>query len=95
MSSQYSQENAEILKGMIDHGVLIPMQKKTNIDVEVYGYNNSYFSGDQDVKKSIARYIFMIEGALISWSSRKKRIMAFSSCEVVYVDASYATCQAT
>ena len=36
----------------------------------------------------------MIEGALISWSSKKKSIVAFPSCEADYVAASYAACQA-
>ena len=36
----------------------------------------------------------MIEGAPISWSSRKQSIVAVSSCEAEYVTASYAVCQA-
>lgn len=58
-----------------------------------HGYTNSDFSGDQDEKKSTADYIFMIGGAPISWSSRKKSIVDFSSCEVEYVSTSYAACQ--
>ncbi|XP_050883926.1 secreted RxLR effector protein 161-like [Lathyrus oleraceus] len=81
------------IKGMIDHDVLMPRWKKTNTYAEVYGYTDSDFSGDQDEKKSTANYIFMIESASISWSSRKQRIMALPSCEVEYMDVSYATCQ--
>lgn len=28
------------IKGIIDHGVLMPRQKKTNIDAKLYGYTN-------------------------------------------------------
>lgn len=69
-------------------------QKNTNTYKEVHGYTNLDFSGDQDEKNSIAGYIFMIGGAPMSWSSRKQRIVALSSCEAKYMVASYATCQA-
>ncbi|XP_050910052.1 secreted RxLR effector protein 161-like [Lathyrus oleraceus] len=82
------------IKGTIDHGVLMPRQKRTNTDAKVYGYTNLDFSGDQDEKKSSVGYIFMVEGALISWSSREKSIMALSLCETEYVVASYVACQA-
>ena len=82
------------IKGTIDHGVLMPKKKKNGSDAEVYGYTDSDFSGDQDEKKSTAGHIFMIEGAPISWSSRKQSIVALSSCEAEYVAASYAACQA-
>lgn len=67
------------IKGTIDHGVLMPMRKNTNTYVEVHDYTDSDFSGDQDEKKSIAGYIFMIGGAPISWSSRKQSIVALST----------------
>ncbi|XP_058726953.1 secreted RxLR effector protein 161-like [Vicia villosa] len=76
-----------IIKGTINHGVSIPRQKRACIDVKVYGYTNSDFNGDKDEKKSTASYIIMIECAPISWSSRKKSIVALSSCESEYVDA--------
>lgn len=54
------------VKDIIDHGVMMPRKKNTNPDVEVHGYTNSDFSGDQDEKKSIVGYIFMIKCAPIS-----------------------------
>lgn len=78
------------IKFMIGHGVLMPIRKKTNPDTEVCGYTDSDFSGYQDKKKSTGDYIFMMEGASISWSSRKQSIMDLLSCEVEYVVALYA-----
>lgn len=49
----------------------MPRQKNTNINAEVHGYTNSYFSGNQGDKKSTASYIFMTRGAPISWSLKK------------------------
>lgn len=83
------------IKGTIDHGVLMLRKKKTNTNAEVYGYTYSNFNGDQDEKKSISGYIFMIEDDPISWSSRKQSSMALLSCETEYVLASYVACQAT
>lgn len=59
--------------------MLVEIQKNTNIDVDVYGYTHLDFSGDQDEKKSIAGYIFMIERTSISWSSRKQSFIALLS----------------
>ncbi|XP_050876624.1 secreted RxLR effector protein 161-like [Lathyrus oleraceus] len=81
------------MKGMLDHGVLMPRNKKIDTNARIYGYTDSYLSGNQDENKSVAGYIFMIGGAPISWSSRKKNIVALSYCEAEYVDASHATCQ--
>lgn len=79
------------IKGIINHGVLMSRKMKVNTNAEVYGYTNSNFNGHQDEKKSIAGYIFMIEGTPISWGSRKQSIMDFSSCEGEYITASYVT----
>lgn len=51
--------------------MLMPRKKNTNTNASGHDYTDSYFSGDQDKKKSNASYLFMIGGALITWSSRK------------------------
>lgn len=71
------------IKGTIDHGVLMLRQKSTNINVEVHSYTDSDFSGDQDEKKSIASYIFIIGSAPIFWSSRSKSLWL---CHLVKLD---------
>lgn len=53
-------------KGAINRGVLMLMRKNTGSSAEVHGYTDSDFSGDQDERKSIVGYIFMIEGTPIS-----------------------------
>ncbi|XP_050890480.1 secreted RxLR effector protein 161-like [Lathyrus oleraceus] len=83
------------IKVTINHGVMMPKQNKTNTYAKVYGYTNSNFSEDHDEKKSIAGYIFMIEGAPRSWSSRKQIVVDFSSCKSKYMATSYVACQAS
>ncbi|XP_050908362.1 secreted RxLR effector protein 161-like [Lathyrus oleraceus] len=83
------------IKSTIDHGVLMSRKKNVTIDTEVHGYTNLDFNGDQNEKKSIVGYIFMIGGVQISWSSRKQNIVALSSCEGEYVVTSYVIYQTT
>lgn len=59
------------IKDTIDHSVLMPRQENTSMNALVYGYTDSNFSEDQDDNKSITCYLFMINGATTSWSSRK------------------------
>lgn len=77
----------------IDHDVFMSWQKNISTKEEVHGYTNSDLSGYQDEKKCSVCYLFMIGIAPISWSSRKKNIVALSSYEDEYVVASYAACQ--
>lgn len=60
------------IKGKIDHGVLMPRQKDTITNVEVHGYTDSDFSGDQDEKKSTTCYIFKNGGVPITRAQEKK-----------------------
>lgn len=60
--------------------------KKTRREINVYGYYDSNWGGDQDDGKSIIEYLFMIRAVLISWSSKKQAIVALSSCEAEFVE---------
>lgn len=60
----------------------------------MYGYSNSDWSDDKDDRKNTINYLFILGLTPISWSSKKKGIVALSSCEVEYVAVSYVACQA-
>lgn len=49
--------------------------------------------GDQDDRKSTSGDLFMLGASPISLSSNKQGIAALSSCEIVYVAASYGVNQ--
>lgn len=59
------------------------------------GYTDSSWYSDDEDRKSIIGYVFMLGGAPIAWSSRKKLVVALSSCEVEYIIDSLCACQAT
>jgi len=78
------------VKGTSNHGI----QYSKNQSGELIGYSDSDWSGDKDDRKSIATYVFMIENASFSWSSKKESVVALSSCEAEYIAASMTACQA-
>jgi len=66
----------------------------SNKNEVIYGYSDTDRGRDQDNKKSTSSYLFMIGAASITQSSKKQKIVVLLSCEVEYVSASYAACQA-
>ena len=70
------------LKGTINYGLTFSRVK----DVEIIGFTDSDWGSSPD-RRSISGYCYTLNsnGPLISWSSRKQRIVALSSSEAEYV----------
>ena len=79
------------LKGTEDYGLFY---KKGDLREELLGYSDSDFVGDCNDRKSTLWHIFFLGGMAVSWSSQKQSIVALSLCEVEYIAATSATCQA-
>ena len=58
------------------------------------GFSDSDLAGDVDSRKSTSGIIFFLDDSPISWQSTKQKIVALSSCEVEYIAAATAVCQA-
>ena len=82
------------LAGTSDFGILFPV-KNGKSKLELLGYADSDYSGDLDERKSTSGYLFLLNGAPISWCSKKQLVIALSSCEEEYISGSFAACQAT
>ncbi|XP_014492682.1 uncharacterized protein LOC106755098 [Vigna radiata var. radiata] len=80
------------LKGTTKYGILLP-KSGSGGDVRVTAYSYSDWCGDKGDRKSIAGYVFFLDGAPISWSSTKEPVVALSSCEAEYIAACEATCE--
>ena len=58
------------------------------------GYSDADWCGDKIDRRNTTSFVFMLQGAPISWSSKKQPIVALSNCEVGYVVGSSVACQA-
>eukprot|EP01119_Soliformovum_irregulare_P002841 TRINITY_DN1309_c0_g2_i1.p1 TRINITY_DN1309_c0_g2~~TRINITY_DN1309_c0_g2_i1.p1 ORF type:complete len:1074 (-),score=203.85 TRINITY_DN1309_c0_g2_i1:206-3268(-) len=58
----------------------------------LHGYSDADWAGDMETRRSTTGYVFLNNGAAISWNSRKQRSIALSTTEAEYVAGSIA-CQ--
>ena len=56
----------------------------------INGYVDASFDTDPDDSKSQTRYIFLLNGGVVSWCSSKQSVVAGSTCEEEYLAASEA-----
>ncbi|KAJ8646248.1 hypothetical protein MRB53_007996 [Persea americana] len=63
-------------------------------EAKLYGYSDSDWGGDQDERNSTTRYVLYLGTIAFTWVSKKQSIVALSTCEVEYVAASAAVCEA-
>lgn len=61
---------------------------------QVIGYCDADWGSDERDRKSIGGYVFVLQGAAISWSSKKQRTTALSSCEAEYMSLAAAVQEA-
>jgi Reverse transcriptase (RNA-dependent DNA polymerase) len=57
---------------------------------EIVGYCDADYAGDIDKRKSTSGYVFLMNGASISWSSKLQPTVAMSTCEAEFVAAANA-----
>ena len=55
---------------------------------QLWGYVDSDWAGCPDSRKSTSGYVLMLNGAAISWKSKKQSVTALSSAEAEFISAS-------
>ena len=57
---------------------------KAKFDLDLIGFTDSDWAGDNTDKKSTSRYVFILAEGPINWSSKKQSAIALSSTEAEY-----------
>ena len=65
-----------------------------DIDDVLVGYSDADYAGDPTTRRSTSGYVFILNGAAVTWSSRKQPIVALSTMESEYIAASDSTREA-
>lgn len=58
---------------------------KRNVDERISGYCDSDWASDTEDRRSCTGYIFLFQGAAISWNSKKQQTIALSTTEAEYM----------
>lgn len=53
------------IRSASEHGELMPNQQNTRMEAKMFGYCDLYWSGNQDYRKSVTNYLFMLGSAPI------------------------------
>ena len=60
----------------------------------LHGYSDADFAGDVEQRRSQTGYMFMLNGAAISWKSERQQTTALSTMEAEYMALTAATQEA-
>jgi hypothetical protein len=80
------------LSGTRDHGLCFGGNGPTRH--VLVGYSDADYAGDPNTRRSTSGYLFIFNGAAITWSSRKQPIVALSTMQSEYIAASDSTREA-
>jgi hypothetical protein len=78
------------LKGTPNHGLLFDKKYASHL----VGYCDADWAGDRNDRKSTSGHCFLLNGAAVSWSSKKQSCVALSTAEAEYVALSHAAQEA-
>ncbi|CAI6001420.1 unnamed protein product [Closterium sp. NIES-65] len=71
------------LKGCVKSGIFYPAHNKPH--VELVGFSDADYAGDSADRKSHTGYNYCLNGAAISWQSKRQPVVALSTTESEYI----------
>ena len=80
------------LHGTEKHGLLYGRSEGRS--GELWGYVNSDFARDNDIRRSLTGYLFMLNRCIISWKASLQHVVALSTTEAKYTAATEAVKEA-
>lgn len=95
---QAAKHSLRYLNGTIDLGLVYGRDpaghKEKYQDMGLIGYSDSDYAGDMDNRRSTMGYVYCLNGAAVSWSSKRARTVSCSSTEAEYVALGHVAKQA-
>jgi hypothetical protein len=89
----------QYLKGTSDLGLVYKkdagVDMKSSVDYNLVSYVDSDYAACHVTRKSTLGYVFVLNGAAVSWSSKKQKSVASSTVEAEYVAFHAASKEAT
>ena len=76
------------LKGTIDYGITYGLEEGLR------GYTDADWATNEETRRSVGAYVFILYGGAISWSSKLQLTVALSSCEAEYMAQTQASKEA-
>jgi len=76
------------IAGTTDYGIIFGKEEG------LHGFCDADYGGDIDTRRSTTGYVFMLNGGVISWSSRLQATVAVSTAEAEYMAAAQAVKEA-
>ncbi|GJP38448.1 hypothetical protein CLOM_g22883 [Closterium sp. NIES-68] len=71
------------LKGGVKSGIFFQTQPQSQ--VQLVGFSDADYAGDSASRKSHSGYVFCLNGAAISWQSKRQPVVALSTTESEYI----------
>ncbi|GJP81883.1 hypothetical protein CLOP_g12004 [Closterium sp. NIES-67] len=71
------------LKGGVKSGIFF--QTQPQYQVQLVGFSDADYAGDSASRKSHSGYVFCLNGAAISWQSKRQPVVALSTTESEYI----------
>ncbi|KAL5555658.1 hypothetical protein UlMin_037894 [Ulmus minor] len=76
------------IKGTSDIGLIYEKKEGTKLSLE--GFVDANYAGNKDNRRSTTSYFFCLNGCYISWKTQLQPIVALSTTEAEYIDATEA-----
>ena len=68
-------------------------KQPVNMENVLYGFVDADHAGSPEDRKSVGGYVLMLNGAAVSWSSKRIKVVALSSFESEWYSASICGCE--
>lgn len=88
---KFVQKILRYLKGTVDFGITF---KDSGSPFKLLGFTDADYAGCLNTRKSRSGFVFMFNGAPISWSSQRQSVVSLSTAESEYIALSHGAKEA-